>query len=117
MARPFPGLHSARVAGEDAPRPATNDAALQDDLARMGSHEYSDEGIPVLLACIDLIAEKAGKPPVAPPAFSRQFAADLRRYSDAWLRLHPDAPVDDVSKVIEVLAERDFAHGGSGGAP
>jgi hypothetical protein len=95
---------------------ADGDAAMREDLARMGSHEYSDEGIPVFLACVDLAAEQAGKPPVPVPDFSRRFAADLRRYGDAWLQLHPDAPATDVSKVIEVLAERDFARDGKGGA-
>jgi hypothetical protein len=30
--------------------------------------------------------------------------------------MHPDAPDTDVSKVIEVLAVRDFAAGGKAGA-
>jgi hypothetical protein len=94
------------------PAPA-GDTALRDDLARMGSHEYSDEGIPVFLACVDLVAEKAGKPAVPAPPLGRHLASELRRYGDAWHRLHPDAPDTDVSKVLEVLAERDFAQGGA----
>lgn len=95
---------------------AGEDPALRDDLARMGSHEYSDEGIPVFLACVDLAAEQAGRPGVPPTELSQHMAANLRRYADAWQRLHPDAPDTDASKVIEVLAERDFARGRQGGA-
>lgn len=110
-------------AGLPAPGPALGDASntvagdteLRDDLARLGSHEYSDEGIPVFLACVDLVAEQAGKLRLPPTALSKHMASDLRRYGDAWQRLHPDAPDTDVSKVIEVLAERDFAQGGKGG--
>ena len=113
----FLGSGEAPGRAPAAATPATDgDAAMREDLARMGSHEYSDEGIPVFLACVDLAAEQAGKLPVPAPAFSQHFASDLRRYGDAWLRLHPDAPATDVSKVIEVLAERDFARGGKGGA-
>jgi hypothetical protein len=98
------------------PVPADPDRALKDDLATMGSHEYSDEGIPVFLACVNLVAEKAGQPVAETTKFSKQVAADLRRYGDAWLHMHPDAPDTDVSKVIEVLAVRDFAYGGKAGA-
>jgi hypothetical protein len=93
-----------------------SERALKDDLATMGSHEYSDEGIPVFLACVDLVAQKAGKPVAEPTKLSKQVAVDLRRYGDAWQRLHPDAPDSDVSKVIEVLAVRDFAGSGKVGA-
>lgn len=96
-----------------APAPvASAEDAIREDLARMGSHEYSDEGIPVFLACVDLTASRADRPAPARSELGRRIAADLRRYGDAWLHLHPDAPVTDVSKVIEVLAERDFARGG-----
>ena len=99
-----------------APAPQAEDRALTADLATLGSHEYSDEGIAVFLACVDLIAEQAGTP--VPPAtdFSKHVARDLRRYGDAWRHMHPDAPDTDASKVIEVLAARDFANGGKGGA-
>jgi hypothetical protein len=115
----------SRVLEAEAPAPAaaapqsaapTQDPVLQQDLATLGSHEYSDEGIPVLLACVNLIAEQKGEAVPPPTEFSRHFAAELRRYGDAWQHMHPDAPDTDVSKVIEVLAVRDFAHGAKGGA-
>ena len=90
----------------------TSDVELRDDLARMSSpHELSEEGVPVLLACVDLVAEHAGKKGPSPNPFSAQIASDLRRYGDAWQRLHPDAQEGDVAKLINVLAERDFARG------
>lgn len=92
------------------------DRALAEDLARMGAHEYSDEGIPVFLACVDLVALLSGQPVAPPTQLSRHVAAELRRYSDAWRGLHPEAPDTDISKIIEVLAARDFAAGGQGGA-
>lgn len=98
--------------------PAANagagDQAMQADLARLGSHEYSDEGIPVFLACVNLVAEKTGQPTAPATDLSKRVAADLRRYGDAWHTLHPDAPDSDASKVIEVLAERDFGRSHSG---
>ena len=93
------------------------EAELRDDLARMSSpHELSEEGVPVFLACVDVVAEKAGKKGPSPTPFSAQIASDLRLYGDAWRRLHPDAQEGDVAKLINVLAERDFARGAQGGA-
>lgn len=103
------------VPAADAPN-AAGEADLRDGLARVGSHEYSEEGIPVFLACVDLVVEQAGKTGASPTPFSAQIASDLRRYGDAWQRLHPDAPETDAAKVIEMLAERDFVRGAKGGA-
>jgi hypothetical protein len=100
----------------DAAKPA-GDADLRDDLARMGApREYSEEGVPVFLACVDLVAEQAGKPGAPATPFSAQIAADLRRYGDAWQRLHPDAAEGDVARLIQIMADRDFVHGAKGGA-
>lgn len=107
-----------RAASAGPAKPATDgmtsarEAELRDDLARMSSpHELSEEGVPVFLACVDLVAEKAGKKGPSPASSSTQIASDLRRYGDAWKRLHPDAKEGDVAKLINVLAERDFARG------
>ena len=102
-----PAADAANAAGE---------ADLRADLARVGLHEYSEEGIPVFLACVDLVLEQAGKIGASPTPFSAQIASDLRRYGDAWQRQHPDAPETDAAKVIEMLAERDFVRGAKGGA-
>lgn len=94
-----------------------DDAALREDLARMGApREDSEVGVPVLLACVDFVTEQAGKSGPAATAFSAQIAADLRRYGDAWLKLHPDAKEGDVAHLIQVLASRDFASTRGGAA-
>jgi hypothetical protein len=99
----------------DAAKPA-GEADLREDLARMGAtREYSEEGVPVFLACVDLVAEQAGKSGAPATPFSAQIAANLRHYGDAWQRLHPDAPEGDVARLIQILADRDFAHGAKGG--
>jgi hypothetical protein len=85
------------------------DTELRDDLARMGApREDSEVGVPVFVACVDVAGETAGKPVAPANAFSAQIAADLRRYGDEWLRLHPDAKEGDVGRLIQILAERDF---------
>lgn len=92
----------------DAAKPA-GDADLQEDLARMAApREDSEVGVPVIIACVDVAARKAGKAGAPANAFSAQFAADLRRYGDAWQRLHADAKEADVARLIQILAERDF---------
>ena len=44
--------------------------------------------------------------------FNATFAADLRKNAEAWQRIYPHATDADVGKLIEVLADRDFAGGG-----
>ncbi|MDP9087716.1 MAG: hypothetical protein M3O26_03110 [Pseudomonadota bacterium] len=44
--------------------------------------------------------------------YNAALVADLRKYAEAWQRIHPNAPDSDVAKVIEVLADRDFSDGG-----
>ena len=87
---------------------------LREDLARLGSRAYSDEGIPVFLACVDLAAAKTHGPAVPPSALSQTVASELRKNAEVWLRIFPNAPDSDISKLIEVLAERDFSHGSRG---
>lgn len=107
---------ASRAPAAGVPTPA-GEAELRDDLARMSApHALSEEGVPVFLACVDVVAEQAGKTRTSATPFSAQIASDLRRYGDAWQRLHPDAPEGDVAKLIQILAERDFAHGGHGAA-
>lgn len=108
--------HPATLAGPVPGTPAGDpvEQALREDLARLGSRAYSDEGIPVFLACENMVAGKTGRPAARPSALSQAVASDLRKNGEAWLRLFPEAPTTDVSKVIEILAERDFSRGGRG---
>ena len=87
------------------------DDRLRQDLASPTA--YSEEGVPVFLACEDLVADKAThKSAVTLSAFNAVLASELRKNAESWKRIHPDAPEGDVAKVIEVLAHRDFDHGG-----
>jgi hypothetical protein len=87
------------------------EAALRQDLERMGSRAYSDEGIAVFLACETV----SGQAAPGPTELSATVAAQFRANAAAWQRIYPDAPDTDVSKVIEVIAERDFNRAASEG--
>ncbi len=89
--------------------------SLREDVARLGSRAYSDEGIPVFLACEDWVAAKIHRSAAPSSALSQTVALNLRKNGEAWLRIFPAAPDSDISKVIEILAERDFGRGGRGG--
>ncbi len=90
--------------------PESIDDRLRKDIARLGPREYSEEGIPVFLACENLAASKSAS--VKLTAFNAALAAEFRKNAAAWQRIKPDAPDADVAKLIEVLAERDFSNGG-----
>jgi hypothetical protein len=87
---------------------------LRADLERLSGRVYSEEGIPMFLACEDLAADQTSPhAPFKATALNRDLASAFRRDSDAWLRIHPEAPVAEVAKILEVLADRDFASGGA----
>ena len=93
------------------PTTTANDAieiALREDLARLGSRAYSDEGIPVFLSCDNVVGEKMGASRAAITQFNERVVSDIHKNAAAWQRLFPYAPDTDISKLIEVLAERDF---------
>ena len=104
---------TAQAAGSSAPSgnvlQADFDDRLRKDIARLAPREYSEEGIPVFLACEDLAANKRSAR-LAP--LNATIASEFRRNAAAWQRIRPEAPDSDVSKLIEVLADRDFANGG-----
>jgi hypothetical protein len=94
----------------EAQTPTAFEAQLQADMTLLAKRVYSEEGIPMILGCEDLTA----KTPVAPAslAMNRAVAPAFHKYVEAWQHLHPDAPVGDVAKLLELLAYRDFAGGG-----
>ncbi len=85
---------------------------LRADLARLGAHVYSEEGIPMFLACKNL-AGKPNSPALAPSDLNQKVASSFHRYASEWQRIHPDAPAADVAKIVELLADRDFTSGGN----
>ncbi|MDP9066269.1 MAG: hypothetical protein M3O06_10440 [Pseudomonadota bacterium] len=105
---PTPGAAPAE-AGREA-----LDERLRRDLARLAPRAYSEEGVPVFLACEDLAANPHPPRPIGSlPSFNSRFAVDFRENAAAWQRIHPDAAEGDVAKLIEVLADRDFSDGGA----
>ena len=94
---------------------ANIDDRLRKEIAEQAARSTSEEGVAVLLACVNLVEDKSsGKvPPVAPTKLSTTIAAELRRDSAAWERIQPNAPASDIAKLIQMLAERDFAGGGT----
>lgn len=113
-------LNAFGQAAAGNPQPSPNDTSqadddsLRKDLARMAPRADSEEGVPVLLACQDLVAEKKWARTTATNA---AIAAEFRRTAAAWQRLKPAAPVTDVGNLIQVLADHDFAQGGREQAP
>jgi len=83
------------------------------DLAQIGSRVYSEEGVAMFLACENLatVGNLPDEAP-APSALNQKVASAFQRYTREWQRLHPDAPVGDVAKILEVIADKDFSGGG-----
>ncbi len=92
------------------------DERLRADLARLKTRVYSEEGIPMFLVCENLALKTASQASAAAPSptVNKTLASAFRRYADAWQRIRPDAPASDVAKLVEALADRDFANGGDG---
>jgi hypothetical protein len=83
------------------------------DLAQIGAHVYSEEGIPMFLACENTAAAPASSAAERTPSdLNRKVSSAFERYTHAWQHAHPHAPASDVAKVVELLAGRDFASGG-----
>ncbi len=97
-----------------AERVNTVDDAMRADLARLGGHAYSEEGIPMFLACENLAASQTSPDrALLPSALNKKVASAFHRYAAEWQRIHPEAPATDVAKIVELLADRDFAEGGT----
>lgn len=114
-----PGLHGMQSpATGGLTKDAANDAAderLRKDLARLAPRANSEEGVPVFLACMNLVTDKSSHkaPPVQLTALNTAVAAEFRQTAAAWERIRPNAPATDVAEIIVVLADRDFANGGT----
>ena len=88
----------------------TYEAQLQADMTRLALRVYSEEGIPMILACEDLTAKKPVVP--ASKAMNAAIAPAFQKCVEAWQHLHPNAPIGDVAKLVELLSYRDFEGGG-----
>ena len=111
-----PALPLGPASASNAPPESAADTALDDrlrkELADMSVRADSEEGVPVMLALFDLApgrhTQKLG-------GLSPAFAAELHRNAASWERVKPGATEADIGNLIQVLAARDFADGGTGG--
>lgn len=108
-------LAHASFAPADTQSEHALDERLRQDLARLEPRVDSEEGVAVFLACENLVSDKTSKEPpqVTLTATNRALASAIHRNAEAWLRIRPDAKAKDVAQLIEVLAARDFASGGT----
>jgi len=85
-------------------------ARLRQELARLEAREYSEEGIPMFLACENLAdAETGTSRGNAPFPANAALAAAFERYVVLMPEFRPFASEHDVAKLVELLAAQDFA--------
>jgi len=84
---------------------------LQSELATLARRVYSEEGIPMFLACENLTGAQPNSQ-TQPGKLNHNVATAFHRYAAEWQHMHPDAKVADVAKIVELLANRDFTAGG-----
>ena len=96
-----------------ADRPRTSDTfeeQLEAEMTRLADRVYSEQGIPMILACENLVPRPSMSS--SSKATSAEFAPVFQRVVNVWERLRPAAPAADVASLVELLADRDFASGG-----
>src|SRR5215510_7686585 len=83
--------------------------ALERDLSRLSQRAYSEQGIPVFLVCENLVSGDTPRGTGFDDGReSAGLAKDFRMHAETFQQIHPDGKKEDVAKLIEVLAERDF---------
>ena len=98
----------------DAQNTDQRDGSLSEDLKRLDARVYSEEGIPMFLACENLGPNQTSSehPPSPPTHLNVILASAFHRYADQWQHTRTDAPNADVARIVELLADRDLAAGG-----
>ncbi len=93
----------------------TRNESLSTALSRLGKRVYSEEGIPMFLACENLEPTQTSteRTPLPSTPLNEKVASAFHHYADEWQRTRPNAPATDVAKIVELLAYRDFAAGGA----
>lgn len=89
-----------------------NDAS--DVLKQLGKHVYSEDGVPMFLACENVTGPVSQEPDdtALPLDVNKRISAAFEHYAGEWQQQHPRASAGDVAKIVEVLAAHDFAAGG-----
>ena len=83
------------------------------ELARLETRDYSREGIPMLLACENLVPDGTSEVAAAAPLASNlELAATFRQYAASLPEVRNDLTEGDVAKLVELLAMQDFAASG-----
>ena len=76
------------------------------DMARLGSRDYKEIGVPMFLVAEDLTE---GTPqPAARDGSGRLLAMLLAEGVEALRRRRPDLGADDIARLIEQIADRHF---------
>ncbi len=101
---------SVGAVAQDSQAPSGTSSQDIDERVRkeLAPHEYSEEGIPVFLACEDLTITKPALTPL-----NATVASEMRRTAESMSHIKPDVAAGDVSKLIEIVAGRDFKNGGT----
>jgi hypothetical protein len=88
------------------------------ELDRLAKRKYSEEGIPMFLACDNLV-RAAERPAIGAAELTSNapLLAAFRRYADALPQARANVSDGDVAKIVELLADQDFASGGRRYAP
>lgn len=83
------------------------------ELDRLEARAYSEEGIPVFLACEDLAGKATGAPAgFKPGPMNAELAEAYRSYAALLPGLDRERTEYDAAELVELLAERDFNAGG-----
>lgn len=105
-------------AGSTEPRVGTASAGprgqqLLRELSRLEARVYSEEGIPMFLACINL-AEGKSRTSKTPPALAANatLATAFRQSVEDLRRVRANVSEEDVAKLVELLADQDLTNGG-----
>ena len=110
---PPPPARAASTFAVPAAEDRAVDERLRRELAQLASNEDSEEGVPVILACINQVpdAQTRRPPPVHLTPFNVTLTAQMRQNAAAWQRIRPNAPASDVARLIQLLAYRDLSAG------
>ena len=87
------------------------ESSVRADTDRLAARLNSEEGIPMFLACENLVENETAEEsePLTLTTLNEDLAAAFRRDSDGWELIRSGAPLTDLAKIVEVLADRDFA--------
>ena len=98
------------LAGRIADLPPADELAA--GLARIEARAYSEEGIPMFLACEDLALGGGVPAGFEPAALNEKLAATYREYAERLPALERERTEYDAANLVELLALADFEAGG-----